>query len=304
MQALYAYHNGNDQDIRKGAQSIKESCHDMFSLYCTLLALFKALWEYASEQQKIQTTRLKSDRGVNPDDQLFLGIEPLQIIAKHPFLVKKIEDHKITIWEIEFDFIRSLYLTLLQSTPFQNLKTIEHPTFEDQKKWLTQSFKKLIAPNERLYNYIEDLNMQWIDDLPVVNTYLLKQLRKLRAQDLSSLNFPVLQEKEEDIAFGQSLYETVIANDTFLTAEFDGKTPNWDPDRIALMDRMLIKIAIAELIYFPEIPPKVTLNEYLEIAKEYSTPKSNQFINGVLDKLVKEYTKNDRMHKKGRGLLE
>ena len=304
MQALYAYHNGNDQSLREGSQSIKESCHDMFSLYYTTLALFKSLWDYAHEQHKIQSTRLKTNRGVNPDDQRVVDIAPLQLIAKHPFLAKKIQDNKITLWEIEFEFVRSLYQSLIESLPFQDLKQIENPSFDHQKKWLVQSFKEIIAPNDRFYNYIEDLNMQWIDDLPVVNTYLLKQLRKLRANDLSSLNFPSVEEKKEDIAFGQSLYEKVVANNEFLDDEFKGKTPNWDPDRIALMDRMLIKIAIAELIYFPEIPPKVTLNEYLEIAKEYSTPKSNQFINGVLDKLVKEYIQNNRMHKKGRGLLE
>lgn len=304
MQALYAYHNGNDQPLKEGTQFIHASCHNMFTLYCTMLTLFKALWEYGLEQRNIQSTRLKSERGINPDDQRFLAIEPLQLIAKHPLLEKKIAELKITVWDIEFEFIKTLYQALIQSEPFQHLKSIEQPSFDDQKKWLSQSFKQLIAPNERLHNYIEDLNIQWIDDLPVVNTYLLKQLRKLRAEDLSSLNFPALHEKEVDIAFGQSLYEAVIANDTHLNAEFEGKTPNWDPDRIAVMDRLLIKIALAELIHFPDIPPKVTLNEYLEIAKEYSTPKSNQFINGILDKLVKEYAQTNRLQKKGRGLLE
>jgi N utilization substance protein B len=146
--------------------------------------------------------------------------------------------------------------------------------------------------------------MQWVDDLPVVNTFILKQLRKLREEDMSSLAFPDLAERVEDIDFGKSLYEKVIANEEALQSEFEGKTPNWDKDRIATLDGLLIKIAIAELIYFADIPPKVTLNEYLELAKEYSTPKSNQFINGVLDSLVKEYIKDDRLKKKGRGLLE
>ena len=96
----------------------------------------------------------------------------------------------------------------------------------------------------------------------------------------------------------------MIANEESLQKEFEGKTPNWDKDRVATLDNLLIKIALAELIYFPDIPPKVTLNEYLEIAKEYSTPKSNLFINGVLDSLVKSFIKNNRIRKEGRGLLE
>ena len=144
--------------------------------------------------------------------------------------------------------------------------------------------------------------MQWVDDLPVVNTYLLKQLRKLRDADQSSLNFPNIAERKKTL-LGKTLYEKVITNEE-VYKEFEGKTPNWDKDRIATLDSLLIKIALAELIYFPEIPPKVTLNEYLEIAKEYSTPKSNQFINGVLDSLVKSYIKDNKMQKQGRGLLE
>ena len=118
------------------------------------------------------------------------------------------------------------------------------------------------------------------------------------------MGFPNNAERIEDIAFGEQLIEKVLSNEEELQKEFEGKTPNWDPERIALLDSTLIKIAIAELIYFENIPTKVTMNEYLEIAKEYSTPKSNQFINGVLDSLVREYKENNRLHKKGRGLIE
>jgi len=105
------------------------------------------------------------------------------------------------------------------------------------------------------------------------------------------------------VKFGIELFEKAIVNEEELQKELDGKTPNWDSERIANLDAILIKLAIAELFYFSNIPPKVTLNEYLEIAKEYSTPKSNLFINGVLDSLVKEYEKSNRMNKQGRGLL-
>ena len=304
MQAIYAYYNGNDQSLRDGTKSIKQSCHDMVDLYLTTMALFKALWDYAQEQHRIQSNKRKSDKALNDDFPVFIDLNPLRLIATHPFLLKKIDDNKITIWELEFDYVRSLFAKIVSSDIYHDYKAITAPSFKDQNKLIIQVFKTIIAPDDRFYRYIEDLNIQWIDDLPVVNTYLLKQLRKLRSDDMSSLNFPDLSEKAGDIDFGLSLYEKVIGNETFLNKEFEGKTPNWDPDRIALLDGLLIKIAIAELMYFPEIPPKVSLNEYLEIAKEYSTPKSNQFINGVLDNLVKEYIQSNRLDKKGRGLLE
>ncbi len=304
MQAVYAQYNGNLLSLKEGTKAIANSCQDMLLLHTTLLYLFKALWEHAQEQDKIQNKQRRGDNPLNQDYPAIVAIAPLAIIAKHPFLTKKIEQHKLNTWELEFDYVRQLFDTIVKSECYLEFKEIDSPSFKDQQKFLVQLFKEIIAPDERLYRYIEDLNMQWVDDLPVVNTFILKQLRKLREEDMSSLTFPDLAERVEDINFGKSLYEKVIANEEDLQKEFEGKTPNWDKDRIATLDGLLIKIAIAELIYFPDIPPKVTLNEYLELAKEYSTPKSNQFINGVLDSLVKEYIKDDRLKKQGRGLLE
>lgn len=304
MQAVYAQYNGNFLSLKEGTNAIAKSCQDMLLLHTTLLYLFKALWEYASEQDKIQNKQRRGDAPLNDNYAKIVSLAPLTLIAKHPFLAKKIEQHKLNTWDLEFDYVRQLFETIVKSEYYQAYKETAAPSFKEQQKFIVKLFKEIIAPDEPLYRYIEDLNMQWVDDLPVVNTFILKQLRKLREEDMSSLAFPDLAERVEDIDFGKSLYEKVIANEEALQSEFEGKTPNWDKDRIATLDGLLIKIAIAELIYFADIPPKVTLNEYLELAKEYSTPKSNQFINGVLDSLVKEYIKDDRLKKKGRGLLE
>ena len=304
MQAVYAHYNGNLLSLKDGINAIDKSCQDMLLLHTTLLYLFKALWEHALEQDKIQNKQRRGDAPLNEDYATIIHLSPLVLIAKHPFLNKKIEQNKLNIWELEFDYVRQLFETVVSSEIYLAYTELDGPNFKEQQKFFVKLFKEIIAPDDRLYRYIEDLNMQWVDDLPVVNTFILKQLRKLREEDMSSLIFPDLAERVEDIGFGKSLYEQVIANEEVLQKEFDGKTPNWDKDRIATIDGLLIKIAIAELIYFPDIPPKVTLNEYIELAKEYSTPKSNQFINGVLDNLVKEYVKNDRLNKKGRGLLE
>ncbi len=304
MQAVYAHYNGNLLSLKEGTSAIAKSCQDMLLLHTTLLSLFKALWEYANEQDKTQNKKRRGSAPLNKNYPQIVALAPLALIAKHPFLAKKIEQNKLNTWEIEFDYVRQLFNTIVQSELYLSFLEQETTSFKEQKKFLVKLFKEIIAPDERLYRYIEDLNMQWVDDLPVVNTFILKQLRKLREEDMSSLAFPDLAEKVEDIGFGKSLYEKVIVNEATLQGEFEGKTPNWDKDRIATLDGLLIKIAIAELIYFTDIPPKVTLNEYLELAKEYSTPKSNQFINGVLDNLVKDYIKGDRLNKEGRGLLE
>ena len=145
--------------------------------------------------------------------------------------------------------------------------------------------------------------MTWIDDLPVVNTFILKTLKKLKTNNLESLKFPKIDESFDDIDFGIQLLKKSILEEEKLLKELEGKTPNWGAERIAQMDKVILKIAIAEILYFPEIPTKVTINEYLEISKDYSTPNSNNFINGVLDKLVREFVDEKRMIKQGLSLI-
>ena len=304
MQVIYAQHNGNPQDLKEAQMAIKKSCFDMLDLYLLNFTLFKALWEFAKEQNQIQSRDRKSNNPVNPDYAIIENLEPLAFLAQQPALEKLLKAHKINFWELQFNFVKSLFESLTKSDFFITFKLLENPSPKKQLKLLIDLFKEEIAPNETLYLYLEDLNIHWVDDLPFVNTYLLKQLRKIKVNSNSSMEFPSLESRIDDINFGLDLYEKVIINQDELNKEFEGKTPNWDPERIARLDSVLIQIAIAELLFFPEIPPKVTLNEYLEIAKEYSTPRSNSFINGVLDKLVKEYMSNNRMNKKGRGLME
>ena len=164
-------------------------------------------------------------------------------------------------------------------------------------------FKEIVAPSDNFYDYIEDKELTWIDDLPVVNTFLLKILHKIDPQDSNSLYLSEMNFGEEDPQFAIELLEKVVENNDTLQEEIVGRTPNWDSDRIALLDAIMIKMAIAELLFFPSIPPKVTMNEYIEISKDYSTPKSNIFINGILDKTIKDFQESGRLNKSGRGLI-
>src|SRR5690606_16683517 len=156
---------------------------------------------------------------------------------------------------------------------------------------------------EKLYEYIEDKNLTWLDDLPTINTTILKLLRKAKPSNPDNHFIPKLYKDSEDKQFAIDLFRKTLLNRTSLNKEIELKTQNWDSDRIATVDFVLLQMAICELKNFPSIPVKVTINEYLEIAKEYSTPKSSVFINGILDKLVKEYEEAGNLNKIGRGLV-
>ena len=162
-------------------------------------------------------------------------------------------------------------------------------------------FKKIIAPNEKLYSYYEDTCISWVDDLPLVNTMILKELKKTKVSQQMKLT--KLYKDEDDKVFGKQLLNKVVLNNNELSEYINVKTPKWDADRIASMDAILMKMAICEFLKFPSIPVKVSINEYLEIAKEYSTNKSSTFINGILDSLVKDFKNEEKLQKIGRGLM-
>ena len=191
----------------------------------------------------------------------------------------------------------------MESENYQAYTQIESPSIQDDRAIIAFFFKEIVAPSDGFYDYLEDKELTWIDDLPVVNTFLLKTLHKIDPKDSNSLHFPEMNPGEEDPQFAIELLEKVVVNNDELQEEMVGRTPNWDSDRIALLDAIMIKMAMAELLFFPTIPPKVTMNEYIEISKDYSTPKSNIFINGILDKAIKDFEKLGRLNKSGRGLI-
>ena len=175
-------------------------------------------------------------------------------------------------------------------------------SFKEDREFLIRMFKEVIAPNEKLYEYIEDKRLTWLDDFPLVNTLMVKMIAKLSEKNMHTILIPDLYKNNEDRDYALQLIQKVILNDDELTTIIDQKTPNWDKERIADVDMIILKMGIAEFLYFPSIPVRATINEYLEISKEYSTPKSSIFINGILDKLVKDFTSDKKLNKIGRGL--
>ena len=139
--------------------------------------------------------------------------------------------------------------------------------------------------------------------MPLINTFIVKQIKSINLTNKNKIIFPEITNFKNDIFFGQKLLKICIKNNDEIIEELKGKTPNWEIERITNIDLMILNAAIAEILHFELIPTKVSINEYIEISKDYSTPKSNIFINGVLDKLVKEFEFENRLNKVGRGLI-
>ncbi|MDB4300872.1 transcription antitermination factor NusB [Flavobacteriaceae bacterium] len=303
MQSVYSFSLGQNNNLEKEVLFFKESVGQTFNLYLLLLGLFKSLHAYAEEQlETIQKNKIQNESQCKIL-QNFTQNRVLIFFKEHKVLSKQLDNKKLVKWDLEFKFLKDLFIEVSNSQVFKDYHEIENPSEEDDLNFTTKLFKNHIATSNYLYDFVEDNCLTWTDDLPMVNTFLLKMLKHIDLNSPQSLTFPRSIENQEDTDFGIKLLEKVISNDSNLQEELLGKTPNWDAERIAQLDNVILKVAIAELLYFPMIPSKVTLNEYLEIAKDYSTPKSNNFVNGVLDKLVREFDQENRLNKTGRGLL-
>ncbi|MGA0373040.1 MAG: transcription antitermination protein NusB [Flavobacteriaceae bacterium] len=300
MQSLYSFLHNRESNLAKEVDFFKKSYLNTFSLYLALMAFLKSIYDYALDQTSLQKgLRINS----NPfDSKSLVENKILHFIANHPVLNQYIKKRKIKFWELDFEYVKSNFKDLMQSEKYQEYSRQVSPSIEDDRAIIVFFFKEILAPSDDFYDYLEDKELTWIDDLPVVNTFLLKILQRIDPHDSKSLYFPEMITTEEDPQFAIALLEKVVANNDSLQQEMVGRTPNWDSDRIALLDAIMIKMAMAELLFFPTIPPKVTMNEYIEISKDYSTPKSNIFINGILDQTIRDFDQSGRLNKTGRGL--
>ncbi len=301
MQSLYSFFQNEENDLNKEISFFKESFLNTFSLYITILSFLKSIHEHGHQQILLQK-KLWSGPSDNKVRRL-VNNKVLSFISDHRVLGKIIKERKIKYWELDFEYVKTSFKDLMESESFITYSKLENPTLNQDREILIFFFKEIIAVSEVFYEYIEDVKLTWIDDLPVVNTFILKVLNKIDPKDFNSLYFPEMNFSDEDPKFAVELLEKVVVKHDELKLELKGRTPNWDSDRIAIIDAILIKMATVELLYFPTIPTKVTMNEYIEISKDYSTPKSNIFVNGILDKMIKDFDQKGRLNKTGRGLL-
>ncbi|WP_233265950.1 transcription antitermination factor NusB [Formosa sp. L2A11] len=303
MQTIYAFKGGESDDFKNDQKFLLNSLDDMYNLYLLQLSLLIEVQKRVENFiDKSQLKHLATSEDKDPNKKL-VNNEVLQLLKENRLLKDSINTYGVDNWELDNEYVEVIYKAILASDIYAEYMQTRTSDFKTDKNFIVDVFKEIIAPNEKLYDYLEDKNLTWLDDLPTVNTTILKLLRKAKPEIEDSYFVPKLYKDLDDKAFAVSLFKKTILNQTKLNADIDKKAKNWEADRIAQIDYILMQMAVCELQNFPSIPVKVTINEYLEIAKEYSTPKSSIFINGILDKLVKEYQEKGTLNKIGRGLM-
>ncbi len=298
MQALYAQQLDPTDDLAIRESWILKSSQDFHLLYLTLLDLFRELHTcgYALYQKNTKKHLQVDEIETNPK---FFSNKALAALLNNSVLDEQCIKYKLKYWKNHDEYVRLIWDEISSSSLYSDYIKQGATSFEEDQELLVQLFTKVIAPFDRLGEFMEEVNISWVDDAPLANTIVRNSLKRITAADAV---ITTLYKDEDDQKFSLALFRKVALNKKELTQEIAGRTPNWDPERIAELDYTLLIMALTELLYFPSIPVNVTINEYLEIAKEYATPKSSMFINGILDKLVKDFTEQKRIRKNIRGM--
>ncbi|QQR86468.1 MAG: transcription antitermination protein NusB [Flavobacteriales bacterium] len=302
--ALYSFHQSEGASGAKLEKELFVSIDRTFDLYVSLLLLFGELREQAERHMaERKLKRLPTASDLNPDRR-FVDGPILTALANSPRLQKEAEARKVN-WVGHGEWLQGLFRTIEQSELYKAHMTSPTVGFNEERAFLAAIFEEYIANGEGLHDMLEGRTIHWMEDLDMACSMLKRKLDQLRPADLEGDRVAEMEKMDPDeIEFVQVLFRRSIELNDENEALIGQRASNWESERIAVADMLLMKMALTEARELDQIPVKVTLNEYIEIAKAYSTPKSKNFINGILDSLFTEMRKDGRIVKVGRGLIE
>ncbi len=305
FQALYSYFQSEDRNMKKLESETFLSLERMHDLYLFFLALGQELTHLSElRMEEAKKKRLPTDEDLNPNRK-FVENKVFALFAGNVSLKKQCNDKNIS-WSTDQELMIKFSAFVRSHKVFMDYMSSGESSFAEDKKFVVDLYKKIIPEFELLLSEIEDKSIFWgLDEIDFVLSMVIKTIKKFNEKStLLEPLLPLYRDAEEDKKFVRDLLSKAVKHDKENSQLISDKTKNWDVERIAMVDILLMKLALTELIHFKSIPVKVTLNEYIELSKWYSSPKSKIFVNGVLDKLVVELTKTGDLKKMGRGLLE
>lgn len=301
MQSVYALLQSKSDNLNKEEKFLYNSIDKMYDLYVLILCLLVEVRDMEKNHITISKKKfLATPQELKPNTK-FIDNQVFKKLDESSSLNEYLVDNNLNYWKLDSEYTSEILKLIKESAIYAAYMKTEEGSFKEDLAFVDDIFKNIIAPNEKLAEYFEDKNISWVDDIPFVNTWVVKSLSQIKPNGLFKLG--KLYKDDDDKQFVLDLFRKVVLNHKELEKDLVDKTPNWDAERIAEIDMILIKMAICEFLKFPSIPTRVTINEYIEISKDYSTVKSSFFINGVLDKILKDLTVTKRLNKIGRGLL-
>lgn len=303
LQMLYAYFQSEENDFPKAEKELLRTIERMYDMYLYLLLSLPELTNAAANKQKDKKKKIRpTAEDLNPNLK-FVNNELISCLENSKSLVLLCNSRKVSWSGVENqELFRKMYQHTLENETYFEFMNNGQVGFEEDRQFALAIFKEDVANSPLLYNDFEEKSINWIDDLDLCCSMVLKSLKGIKSNEVFN-PLPLFKENDDEKEFVIELFrKTILMNNEneLLIAEL---ADNWEIDRIAKMDMLLLKMGLAELQTFSNIPTKVTLNEYIEISKFYSTPKSNLFINGILDKAIRRLTLEKKIVKIGRGLI-
>ncbi|MBW7866698.1 MAG: transcription antitermination factor NusB [Brumimicrobium sp.] len=306
LQTLYAFTQTEGVEFLWAKKELLKAIDQMYVLYISLLQIFPELKVKAERRIDDNKNKyLPSEEDLHPNEK-FVNNKVIQLIEGNTELRRQTEIIKANWMGAEKqELMRKLFMQILQSETYFEFMNNNKEGFEEDKEFMVQLFKTEIANFELLYDFFEEQSVYWMDDIDLTCSMVLKTIKSFE-ENKENRNeiLPLYKADDDEQEFIVTLLREAIQNREDNLRIIDQLTKNWELERIAKMDVLLMELAITELIHFNNIPTKVTLNEYIDISKYYSTPKSNVFINGILDKAIELLEKEGRIKKTGRGLIK
>ena len=300
LQALYAWHQSPERDLVKAERAFLKSLQEVKELYIFLLLFLVEIRDYAAnfiEESKIKKLPTKED--LNPNTKFIENLF-LNELKDDTNLLSLAAEFKLS-YVSDFEMVKKIFFNLKKTQDYQEYMAVKDQDFCSDKNFVSKIFGKFLIEENHFQHLLEDKNIHWDDDLPFIASMVVKTIKH---SEKGKIDLMALFKDKEDEQFCLDLFRKTIIHSDIFTELISSKTSNWEIERVAQLDLLLMQMALTEILEMPTVPVKVAMNEYIDMAKYYSTPKSKNFVNGILDSLLIEFKKEGTIKKTGRGLIE
>ena len=298
IQLVYTNFKNEGKSLEDAVKELSFSLDKSYELYHYLLLLIPEITDYAREVYETNCERVKTLGGTNYPNARFVNNRFAAQMSENKILSNFSETHKTHRWTEDESIIRILYKQIIESPLYESYLNSNEDSYEADKNFWRHIYKNVLCNNENLSSLLEEWSIYWNDDKDIIDTFVIKTIK--HCEEKNGADQPLLPayQGEEDKEFAKSLFSSVLLHRSEYEDMIRQSAKNWKLDRMLIMDRVILVTAIAEMLNFPEIGKQVTFNEYLELAKVYSSPKSSAYINGVLDHVIKNNSNEHILNKK------
>ncbi len=301
VQTLFAHYSGNDHTALSARKTLLNKFSSTYSLYMMMLSFADELTTYAEEQIAENQKRATVLHQTYNANRNFVNNRVAQQLFNNRRLRNYLENEHLH-WDVGMSAIENTYKKLVESPFYKEFMSIESPSYEDEKTLWRKIYGTLLLENQDLYSALEEMEVAldhegWITDIDMVITYVIKTIKRFKEEDEDELPLLDMFGKEEELDFGKNLLQWSLEQTEENKELISNALQNWDAERVAYMDQIILLVALAEIRKCNEIALEISMNEYIEIAKEYSSDKSYVFINGVLNRIVNDLRAENKLFK-------